>query len=64
MTNKIKLENIDVSLLTSVSKVLPQEDFAKALLDVLKIFYSFWGVEYSYIAFYDKSTKTIKIKKE
>jgi Nif-specific regulatory protein len=62
MTNKIKLENIDVSLLTSVSKVLSQEDFAKALLDVLKIFYSFWGVEYSYIAFYDKSTKTIKIK--
>jgi Nif-specific regulatory protein len=49
MTNKIKLENIDVSLLTSVSKVLSQEDFAKALLDVLKIFYSFWGVEYSYI---------------
>jgi Nif-specific regulatory protein len=62
MSNKIKLENIDISLLTSVSKALSQKDFDKALRDILKIFYSFWGVEYSYIAFYDKSTKTIKIR--
>ncbi len=62
MSNKIKLENIDISLLMSVSKVLSQKDFDKALKDILKIFYSFWGVEYSYIAFYDKSTKTIKIR--
>lgn len=62
MKNKISLENIDISLLTSVSKALAQEDFYKALKDVLKIFYSFWGVEHSYIAFYDKSSKTIGIK--
>lgn len=52
MSNKIKLENIDISLLTSVSKALSQKDFDKALRDILKIFYSFWGVEYSYIGFF------------
>lgn len=62
MNNKIHLENIDISLLTSVSKALSQKDFYKAIRDVLKIFYSFWGIEYSYMAFYDKSTKTIQVK--
>ncbi len=60
--SKIKLENIDISLLTAIGKSLSQKDFDKALRDILKIFYSFWGIEYSYIAFYDKSDKTLKIK--
>ena len=58
------LEIKELTIVNEVAKVLSKGlEFEEAVSEILKVLYSFWGVDLSFIAIYDKSVRALKIVK-
>ncbi len=58
------IEIKELTIVNEVAKVLSKGlDFNEAMTEILKVLYSFWGVELSFIAIYDNNLKALKIVK-
>ncbi len=58
------IEIKELTIVNEVAKVLSKGlDFNEAMTEILKVLYSFWGVELSFIAIYDSNLKALRIVK-
>ena len=58
------IEIKELTLVNEVAKVLSKGlNFEEAVSEILKVLYSFWGAEASFIAIYDRGEKVLKIVK-
>ncbi len=58
------LESQEITVINEVAKLLSKEpSFEKATEDILKILYSFWNVDLSFIALYNSDRKVVRIVK-
>ncbi len=58
------IEIKELTIVNEVAKVLSRGlDFNEAMTEILKVLYSFWGVELSFIAIYDSNLKALRIVK-
>lgn len=54
----------EVSLVNEIAKILTKGfNWEKSVSEFLKVLYSFWNVEYSFIALYDRFSKILRIVK-
>ena len=58
------LEIKELTIVNEVAKVLSKGlEFEEAVSEILKVLYSFWGVDLSFIAIYDRNVKALRIIK-
>jgi Nif-specific regulatory protein len=61
---KAGIEIKELTIVNEVAKVLSRGlEFEEAVSEILKVLYSFWGVEVSFIAIYDRNLKVLRIVK-